>query len=369
MPKVPEAAAGGHGFVDPESAAPEPDAAEIELWRRIDGAGIKLMRIPTPFAVGRVNCWLIEDEPLTLIDAGPNSGTALDELARQLDALGHAVDEIGLIVVSHQHIDHIGLVDVVARRSGAEVAAVDALVPFLEEYRERADAEDAFAAELMLRNGIPEQVVVALRAVSAGFRGWGAGAHVDRILRDGETLELRDRKLEVQLRPGHSPTDTLFWDAERRILIGADHLIKHISSNPLLARPSDGGDERPHSLVTYLESLRRTRELPAEIVLPGHGEPVTEHRELIDSRFRMHRRRADKLLGLIASEPRTAHELAQELWGDVAVTQAFLTLSEVIGHLDLLIDEGRATEIESDGIVRFAAVEGIAAGNPDATEG
>ncbi len=45
----------------------------------------------------------------------------------------------------------------------------------------------------------------------------------------------------------------------------------------------------------------------------------------------------------------TAHELAQELWGDVAVTQAFLTLSEVIGHMDLLIAEGRATEIESDG--------------------
>ncbi len=257
MLTVPEGAAGGHGFADPAGAGPpEPDPAEIELWRRIDGAGIKLMRIPTPFAVGRVNCWLIEDEPLTLIDSGPNSGTALDELSRQLDALGHAVDEIGLIVVSHQHIDHIGLVDVIARRSGAEVAAVDALVPFLEGYRERADADDEFAAELMLQHGIPEQVVVALRSVSAGFRGWGAGAHVDRTLRDGELLELRDRTLEVQLRPGHSPTDTLFWDAERRILIGADHLLEHISSNPLLARPADGGGERPHSLLDYSRASR-----------------------------------------------------------------------------------------------------------------
>ncbi len=47
---------------------------EVELWRRIVGAGFKLMRIPTPFQVGRVNCWLIEDEPLTLIDAGPELG-------------------------------------------------------------------------------------------------------------------------------------------------------------------------------------------------------------------------------------------------------------------------------------------------------
>ncbi len=80
----------------------------------------------------------------------------------------------------------------------------------------------------------------------------------------------------------------------------------------------------------------------------------------------MHRRRANKLLRLIAQEPRTAHALAQELWGDVAVTQAFLTLSEVIGHLDLLIDEGRAIEVPEDGLIRFAAVDG---GNPPAGEG
>ena len=65
-----------------------------------------------------------------------------------------------------------------------------------------------------------------------------------RPLHDGETLELRGRTLEVQLRPGHSPSDTVFWDAERRILIAADHLIKHISSNPLISRPLDGSDER-----------------------------------------------------------------------------------------------------------------------------
>ena len=40
--------------------------------------------MPTPFLVGRVNCYLIEDEPLTLVDTGPNSGKSLDELERAL---------------------------------------------------------------------------------------------------------------------------------------------------------------------------------------------------------------------------------------------------------------------------------------------
>ena len=69
----------------------------------------------------------------------------------------------------------------------------------------------------------------------------------------------------------------------------------------------------------------------------------------------MHDRRARKLHGLIAERPRTAHELAQELWGNVAVTQAYLTLSEVLGHVDLLLDDGRVVQEETDGVVRFAA--------------
>ena len=64
------------------------------------------------------------------------------------------------------------------------------------------------------------------RTVIAKARVSMARAEVTRALRDGETIELRDRRLEVQLRPGHSPSDTLFWDAERRILFGADHLLE-----------------------------------------------------------------------------------------------------------------------------------------------
>src|SRR5215218_8557685 len=151
----------------------------------------------------------------------------------------------------------------------------------------------------MLRNGIPEDVTAALRSVSRSFRSWGSHVTVTKPLEDGGVLELSNRRLEVLHRPGHSPSDTVFWDAERRILICADHLIGHISSNALLSRPLDGSDERPRALIAYLRSLARTRELPAEILLPGHGDPITDHVALIDERFEMHRRRAEKIQRLI----------------------------------------------------------------------
>ena len=319
-------------------------------------AGIHRLAIPTPFAVGRVNVYLIEDDPLTLVDSGPNSGSSLDELERQIAAHGHRIEDLGLILISHQHIDHIGLVSILAKRSGAEVAALDRLVPLVEGYREAAGADDEWATELMTRNGIPPEVVTALASVSRGFRAWGARADVTQSLRDGEDLRLRDRTLRAVFRPGHSPTDTVFHDAERRILIAADHLLAHISSNPLMTRPLDGGP-RPQALVTYLESLQKTRAMELDLVLPGHGDPITDHRAVIDSRLRLHRRRADKIRRLIAEAgPMSAHELAQRLWGDIAVTQAFLTLSEVIGHTDILQNEGSVREVEVDGVVRFEAV-------------
>jgi glyoxylase-like metal-dependent hydrolase (beta-lactamase superfamily II) len=326
-----------------------------EALERAAEAGIRRLQIPTPFAVGRVNCYLIEDEPLTLIDTGPNSGKSLDELQHQLEDAGHSIEEIELVVITHQHIDHLGLVEIVAERSGADVAALDAMAGFVESYGSDTERDDEFAGGLMRRYGIPDDVVSALRSVSASFRGWGSSAKVTRPLADGELLQLRDRSFEVQHRPGHSPSDTLFWDQERSILICADHLIAHISSNPLLSRPLDGSSQRPKALITYLGSLARTRELPAEILLPGHGEPITDHVSLIDERFAMHRRRAEKLRKLIEQRPRTAYELAQELWGNVAVTQAFLTLSEVVGHVDLLIEAGVVREAADGELVRFEA--------------
>ena len=89
------------------------------------------------------------------------------------------------------HIDHIGLVSILAARSGAEVAAIDHLVPLVEGYREAAGEDDAWATETMTRNGIPSEVVTALATVSRGFRAWGARADVTQTLHDGEELRLR----------------------------------------------------------------------------------------------------------------------------------------------------------------------------------
>ena len=65
--------------------------------------------IPTPFYIGPINIYLIDDDPLTLIDTGPRTDEALSALRQQMLATGHRVDDIKRVILTHTHEDHCGL--------------------------------------------------------------------------------------------------------------------------------------------------------------------------------------------------------------------------------------------------------------------
>jgi glyoxylase-like metal-dependent hydrolase (beta-lactamase superfamily II) len=313
--------------------------------------------VPTSFAVGSVNCYLLLGEPLTLIDTGVNSGTALDFLERGLAENGVRIEDLELIVLTHQHMDHEGLLEILARRSGAQVAAFAPLAPWIADFKSSAAADDAYAQMIMRTNGITGDVVTLLGLLTASLYILGSRGTITRPLNDGDTLTMGSRDWSVHHRPGHSRSDLVFFHQETGLLISGDHLLARISSNALVSRPLDGQTEgpRPTPLIEYARSLRATREMDVATVLTGHGDPITDHVTLIDSRLEDQGRRARKIRSLIAEQPLTAHAIAQQMWGEIAIKQAYLTLSEVLGHLDLLLAAGTARETESDGVSLFAA--------------
>ena len=67
----------------------------------------------------------------------------------------------------------------------------------------------------------------------------------------------------------------------------------------------------------------------------------------------MHERRAEKILDAL-THPRSAAAIGRDLWRHVPVTQAYLVLSEVLGHLDLLEERGAVVAREEGGVVRYA---------------
>lgn len=287
--------------------------------------------------------------------------TALEEgLAR----IGLRVEDVEQVLLTHQHHDHVGLAATIRGRSGAQVAAVEPLARYLADYDLAMQRDDAYAVALMRRHGLDEQTVTTLDSVSRAFRRYSAGVHVDRPLRDGDELIAGGRRFTVRRRPGHSPTDTVFEDSSGELLIGGDHLLQRISSNPIAHVPIDDSDpvaiaaspDRPRPLVAYMESMRQTAARDAgALVLPGHGEPFAGVADLVERRMAMHERRLRKIRRTVEGGC-TAGDIGSLLWRQVPVTQAYLVLSEVLAHLDVLAQRGEVEEVDDGGgVARYAA--------------
>ena len=317
--------------------------------------------LPTPFQIGDVNAYLLRGTPLTLVDAGPRMEETAARLDEGLAALGVAVEDLELLVLTHQHDDHVGLAEEIVRRSGAEVAGSERLARHLRDVDVSMEADDAYAVALMRRHGVAPGTIETLNEVSRAYRRFAGGdVRIGRVIADGGELDAGGRRWRVAERPGHSPTDTTL--AANGLLLAGDHLLESISSNPIAHAPVGAGDpealaaspDRPQTLRMYQASLDATAAADrGELILPGHGTPFTGAAALVAKRAGMTERRAEKILGAIDA-PATAAAIGRELWRHVPVTQAYLVLSEVLGHLDLLEARGRVRqEAVADGVVRW----------------
>ena len=318
-----------------------------------------LLPLPVPYAVRVVNAYLLPGDPLTLVDPGTDWGETRRELDAALDAHGVRLDDVEQIIVTHQHHDHSGLAHEIKNRSGAVVVAHALLGPFLAGLSwDSPEAEDLFQAEVMRLHGVPEVRIQELYEVSKRARVHAGSFDLDRGVREGDTVEAGGHQLVVFERPGHSPSDLIFVEENGRFVLGGDHLLASISSNPVVHRPLAGPADPRHrmpALVTYLDSLRRTAELDVDTIFAGHGPRVEDHRTLVEARVAFHERRKERIYAAVAARPCTGHEIALEIWEDVAVREAFTTLTETLGHLDLLEAEGRVSAVDQrDGRVVYA---------------
>lgn len=307
--------------------------------------------IPTPFPVGPVNVYLAEGKPLTLIDVGPRYEPAREALERALANRGYRVADVKRIVITHAHADHCGLAAELARDSGTEVLAHAAGIP---RTGQQANAQRlAFYAAVMRWAGVPVKTLINLSRMRHGVERYNEPFVPHHTLADGDALRLGGEDWQVLHTPGHAGDLICLYHPRRRLLLSSDHLLRDISSNPLVEPPAPGERARPRRLVDYMAQLRRVAALDVTLALPGHGPPITDHRALIRERLAFHKVRGRRILKTMGEDTLTAHEIAGRLFPDVDAINYFLALSEVIGHLQWLEVEGRVTHAERGGVARW----------------
>jgi glyoxylase-like metal-dependent hydrolase (beta-lactamase superfamily II) len=198
-----------------------------------------------------VNVILIAEEELTLIDTGFRG--SLGRITDFINRLGRSLDELGLIILTHNHLDHCGGLPELTAATSARVAA------------HRADLSDTeaglpyhgFVRKMLNVPPIPLiQPLVYARHGDVGLK-----------LDGGEVLPPLGG-LQVIHTPGHTPGSISLFSAREKLLIVGDTLNNRL---PRLRLPPANVSM---DLSQLKGSLKQLTEFDFETLCFGHGRPI-----------------------------------------------------------------------------------------------
>lgn len=329
--------------------------------------------LPTPWDIGPVQIYVVEGDPLTLIDTGVRRSNSRAALEAAFADLGLELARVRRVILTHYHTDHMGQVGTL-REAGADFELLvheddaDDVEQFSVEREERIDESNRLFAE----HGVPVDLLARqasrIRREIASGPPLAVAARVDRRLRDGECVPFKDFELEVVHAPGHTAGHVVLAERRSGVLLTGDHLmgnaVPFTESFELADRPdpADPIGRRPRfrGLPSYLESLRGLRRRSVRCILPAHGGILDRPSHVIDEAmlfYEVRIQRVERIATRIAGEKgdASAWEIWQELFPKLDPdTQMRTRMVMVIGALDVLEDRGRvAPRRRADGGIAF----------------
>jgi glyoxylase-like metal-dependent hydrolase (beta-lactamase superfamily II) len=250
------------------------------------------VRTPTLAPATHTNCLVIGGPEVLIVDPGSPYEEEQQALDASLDALLSSGRRVRGILVTHHHADHWGGV-----------------------------------AHLKERLGVP----VYAHAWTAPKVG------ADTPLDGGETIELtpdgaRAWKIEVLFTPGHTPGHLALYERVSGTIVAGD-LVSGLST--VVVDPPEG------DMRLYVESIRRLRELPATLILPGHGPPIGGPAHRLDFYLGHRAWREEKVFAALAQGPRSIEDLVPEVYDDTPPERHAPAARSALAHLLKLRDEGR----------------------------
>ena len=269
-------------------------------WLAADGIYLVPLKTPTLPPATHTNCLVVGEEELVVVDPGAPDPEDQAPLLDLLDGLRADGRRLRAIVLTHHHPDHTGA-----------------------------------ATALVARYGLPIWAHRRTTEQLEGEQGGELARAVDRLLSDGDTIELGPDSLAVLHTPGHASGHLCLHHARTDAVIAGDLVAAH---GTILVNPPDG------HMGDYLASLDRIRDLAPRALYPAHGgiitDPVARLQHYIDHRLareeKVHR-------ALVAcGEAATAMDLVPQAYDDAPQAVWPLAARSAQAHLDHLVELGRA---------------------------
>jgi len=310
----------------------------------------KQIALPTGLPVGPVNVYLFTEPEPVLVDTGIKSEESLKALKSALADHALTIADLTTVIISHPHIDHCGLAGIISARSQADIRIFEPAKPWLMDYpRQWRKRTEYYRHQLFVYWDLPEEISQPIlnyyRRIEHAFDDIPA----ERVntFQAGDHLMMGGLPWRVLHTPGHADTLTCFYQAETRQLLSTDMLLP-VTPTPIPETPPEGQEERTPSLPQFLESLKMVETLDCDIVYPGHGDPFTNHRQLIQrQRDRIAARKA-QCLSLIERGHTKLAELVLKMYAHYPPEFRFAGLWMAIGYIDLLTAEGKVELVETE---------------------
>lgn len=310
--------------------------------------GVYQLKVPIPIPLVYVSAYLVEgDDGWTLIDTGFDYGEGKAAWERGARSLGFDLGrDVSRVIVTHFHPDHLGAARWLQETSGAPVYMLESEIQNSRAVWENRDTSRF--VEHLVRHGMDRETT---ERATASMRTGLALPEKMVALREGEELPLGPGMARVVRAPGHADHQIVLHDEGRRLLFAADHILLRITPNV-----GSWPETAPNPLERYEESLRGMRDLPVELVLPGHGPIFHDLRGRIDELLAHHEERLEEMRREIETAPKTPFEVSRKVFRyGLSIYERCFALAETLAHLDHLVLRGRAEKLEDGDLVRFRA--------------
>ncbi len=313
-------------------------------------AWVHPISVPTPYPIGPVTVYLLEGEPLTLVDTGPATRSAWATLRGALADHSLRPADIRRVLITHGHHDHFGLARRLAR-SGAELLAhphdrrnLALRRGYVRLWRQLRSAGMPLAGRLSL--------VAGLRLLDRGARPVAAL----RWLADGEELEHERGPIRVHHLPGHTPGHVGFELAREGVVLTGDTILVGLTPNAVVDRDPDDPGRLFLSLAAYAATLARLEAMRPRLLLPSHGPCIRDVAGQVAELRAGQASRAAEVRETLAGGPRTVVELVERLFPNRRALAGFLAYSEVVANLLELERLGAARRISAGRVQRWRLV-------------
>lgn len=301
------------------------------------------IELPTIFDMKTVNSYLIKDPVVTLVDCGEDTDHCWESLSAGLKQQNLSIYDIEKVIITHAHVDHMGMAGRIARETGARVAVSAFCEGWALDMKGMWEARSKVLAD-MIGSNIPKdsQLYQFLSQLTGFFNQmstYWTNIPVDQLdifPMEGQ-IDIGGEPWDIIHTPGHAITQTCFFRPDDGTLLSAD-MILNITPTPVFDADPDREGRRTRSLTQMLQSYEKIRSLDVDMILPGHFEIMENHHEIIDNQVDRIHKRKDACHRLIAEGKHTFYQLFEELYKD---RYSLPAVSMLIGYLDLLEDEDR----------------------------